>query len=84
MFPSRPQRPKGMGFGGFSVQAKKPKANALTQPGNKFVGSTTSSKDLFKPEDKGESELYNPFEPTIEQVELPSKQEKKTKKKRKS
>ena len=83
MFPSGPKRPKGMGFSGFSVQTKKAKDNVLPQYGSKVMGSS-SSKSLFKAQEKEESEMYNPFEPTMEPAESHRKQEKKLKKKRKS
>ena len=74
-----------MGFSGFSVHVKKPKENVLAQPGNKVTGlSSSSSKGLFKSQEKQESEMYNPFEPTMEPVESHSRQDRKIKKKRKS
>lgn len=81
MFPSGSQKPKGLGFAGFAVQARKPKENVLSQH---KVLSSSSSNGLFKPDDKKESELYNPFEPTTEPVEISRNKDKKIKKKRKS
>lgn len=83
MLPSGSQKQKGLGFSGFSVQTKKPKDNALTQPVNKLL-NTSSGRGLYRPEDKKESEMYNPFEPTSEPVELPRSKDQKLKKKRKS
>lgn len=72
-----------MGFSGFSVQVKKPKDNVLAKHGGKLTGLSTS-KDLFKSQEKTESEMYNPFEPTSEPVEAQSKPQKKTRRKKKS
>eukprot|EP00795_Rhopilema_esculentum_P014288 gene14288-5323_t len=84
MFPSGPQKPKGLGFSGFAMQTKKPKEKVLPQLGNKLVASSQSRSDLFKPEQSKESEMYNPFEPTTEPIQAHKKQDKKPKKKRKS
>ncbi len=78
---------KGMGFSGFSM-SKKPKesASVLGKPGNK-VGQHESTKALYKPTEKQESEMYNPFEPTLEPSEIKEAKPKappKPKKKRKS
>lgn len=88
MFPSGPPRPKGMGFSGFAVQAKKPKENVLSKPATtKLSGIVSQSKELFKPDEPKESEMYNPFEPTTEPLEEPrpkADKGQKSKKKRKS
>ena len=91
MFPSGPPRPKGMGFSGFAVQAKKPKEHVLQPAATtklKLSGLVSRSKELFKPDEPKESEMYNPFEPTTEPLEEPTRPKadkgQKPKKKRKS
>eukprot|EP00794_Sanderia_malayensis_P003420 gene3420-3911_t len=89
-------KPKGMGFSGFSVVTKKPKENALTKPpssghrpgpgGHHHQYDSTNPRELYKPIEPQESEMYNPFEPTLEPAEIQAKPKcpVKPKKKRKS
>lgn len=69
------------------MQPKKPKDNIVVKPVSK-LGHASDSKghNLFKPEGKQETEMYNPFEPTVEPVveTNPRGLKKKLKKKRKS
>ncbi len=94
------QKPKGLGFSGFVMGSKKPKETSFSRPaatasaaGNKtglssqFSSQPKKDKEIYRPTEVIETEMYNPFEPTDGTVSAEPKHSKippKPKKKRKS